>query len=98
MNCFFILKTVKNFSATAITNALKNFQLDVTGNLGFNYSQVTKGGIKTDDITESFESKLSRGLFLIGEVLNVDGDCGGYNLNFAFASGIICAKNIKNNR
>ena len=93
-----ILKTVKNFSATTITNALKNFQLDVTGNLGFNYSQVTKGGIKTDDVTEFFESKLSKGVYLIGEVLNVDGDCGGYNLNFAFASGIICAKNIKNDR
>ena len=93
-----ILKTVKDFSATTITNALKNFQLDVTGNLGFNYSQVTKGGIKTDDVTENFESKLSKGVYLIGEVLNVDGDCGGYNLNFAFASGIICAKNIKNDR
>ena len=93
-----ILKTVKNLSVTAITNAVKNFQLEVTGNLGFNYAQVTKGGIKTDEITEFFESKLQKGLYLIGEVINVDGDCGGYNLNFAFASGIISAKNIKNDR
>ena len=93
-----ILKTCKNLSATAITNVLKNFQLDVTGSLGFNYAQVTKGGIKTDDVTEFFESKLQKGLYLTGEMLNVDGDCGGYNLNFAFASGIISAKKIKNDK
>ncbi len=92
-----ILKTVKKFTAKEITNSLKNFTLDITGNLGFNYAQVTKGGIDTLDIGVNFESKLCAGLYILGEALNVDGDCGGYNLNFAFASGIICAKDIKQN-
>ena len=41
------------------------------------------------------ESKKIKGLYLAGETLNVDGDCGGYNLNFAFASGVKAAKSIK---
>lgn len=92
-----ILKTCKKLTAKEIANALKNFTLDITGNLGFNYAQVTKGGIDTSDISVNFESKLCSGLYILGEALNVDGDCGGYNLNFAFASGIICAKDIKEN-
>ena len=76
--------------------ALKEFTLKVTGNLGFNYAQVTKGGIKTENINpKTMESKLVKGLYIVGEALDVDGDCGGYNLTFAFVSGIISAKNIK---
>ena len=66
------------------------------GTLGFDYAQVTKGGISTDDVNPfTMESKKTKGLYLAGETLNVDGDCGGYNLNFAFASGVKAAKSIK---
>lgn len=76
--------------------AVKDFRLNVTGALGFDYAQVTKGGIETKDVFEnSFESKLQKGLYIVGEALDVDGDCGGFNLAFAFTSGIISAKNIK---
>lgn len=76
--------------------ALKNFTLSVTGSLGFNYAQVTKGGIITKDVDgKTFQSKLKSGLYLTGEILNVDGDCGGYNLTFAFISAIFAAKSIK---
>lgn len=91
-----VLKDCKDFSAKEIARSLKNFTLKVTGNMGFNYAQVTKGGIKTKDIDETtYQSKLSKGLYIVGEMLDVDGDCGGYNLTFAFTSGIISAKNIK---
>ena len=91
-----ILKTAKSQSAKDVAKALKEFTLKVTGNLGFNYAQVTKGGIKTENINpKTMESKLVKGLYIVGEALDVDGDCGGYNLTFAFVSGIISAKNIK---
>ena len=74
------------------------FKLKVTGTLGFNNAQVTKGGINTNEINaNSYESKLAKNLYLTGELLNVDGDCGGYNLTFAFVSGIVAAKSIKDN-
>ena len=92
-------RLVKNANSTepkVLAKALKNFALKVNGNLGFNYAQVTKGGIKTDQIdAKTYQSKLVDGLYLTGEVLDVDGDCGGYNLTFAFCSGIKSAQNIK---
>lgn len=91
-----VLKSSQEFTARAITDAIKNFTLNVTGNLGFNYAQVTKGGVRTNEIDfYSMQSKLQKGLYLTGELLDVDGDCGGYNLTFAFVSGIICARAIK---
>ena len=92
-------RLVKNINSTKpkdMAKLLKDFRLKVSGNLGFNYAQVTKGGIKTDQIDEkTYQSKLVDGLYLTGEVLDVDGDCGGYNLTFAFCSGILSAKSIK---
>lgn len=91
-----ILKTVKTITAETVSYALKNFTLKVTGNLGFNYAQVTKGGVSTEFINpKTFESKLQKGLYVIGEALDVDGDCGGYNVTFAFVSGILSARGIK---
>ena len=78
-------------------SAIKKFRLNVTGSLGFNYAQVTKGGIDVKDIdSNTLESKLIKGLFVVGEMLDVDGDCGGYNLHWAFASGLTVAKELEN--
>ncbi len=91
-----ILKTANSNTAYDIVKALKSFRLKVLGNLGFNYSQVTKGGLKTDFINpNTFESKITKGLYLVGEVIDIDGDCGGFNLTFAFISGIVSARAIK---
>ena len=80
-----------------IIKTVKSFEIKVTGTLGFDYAQTTKGGIVTSDIDpNSYESKLQRGLYITGEMLDVDGECGGYNLTFAFISGIIAARSIKN--
>ncbi len=91
-----VMRTAENTSPNAIAKALKNFTLKVMGTLDFDYAQVTKGGVDTEKINPyTMESKLRRNLYLTGELLNVDGDCGGYNLTFAFVTGIIAAKNIK---
>ncbi len=93
-----ILKRAGKITASAVASALKNFRIEVTGNLGFNYSQVTRGGIQTDKINPfTMQSKLTSNLYIVGEALDVDGDCGGYNLTFAFVSGIISARAIKAN-
>ena len=90
-----IIKNAKSLSATDIAYGIKNFKLSILGSLDFNYAQVTRGGIKTDKIDSAYQSKLVENLYIVGEALNVDGDCGGYNLTFAFISGILCARNIK---
>lgn len=77
-----------------IVRVLKNFTLDVTGCLGYDYAQVTRGGIDMSGVTEELESKKVKNLFFAGEILDVDGDCGGYNLQWAFASGMYVAENI----
>lgn len=77
-----------------IVKTLKNFRLPVLGTLGFDYAQVTRGGIDMRDISEELESKLVKNLFFAGEVLDVDGDCGGYNLQWAFTSGMAVADAI----
>lgn len=79
-----------------IAATVKNFTLKVGGSLGFDYAQVTRGGIPAEEVDESLQSRKVNNLYLAGEILDVDGDCGGYNLTFAFASGMHIAKSIIN--
>ena len=91
-----VVKSAKAFTAKDIAYAIKNFKLKIKGTLDFNYAQVTRGGIKTDKVcVENYQSKLINGFYIVGEALDIDGDCGGYNLTFAFTSGIVAAKDIK---
>ena len=78
----------------AIIGTLKNFTLPVEGTLGFDYAQVTRGGIDVRGINGNLESKYADNLFFAGEALDVDGDCGGYNLQWAFTSGMYTADKI----
>ncbi len=86
----------RNYNIIDVVEKVKNFNLDVTGNLGFNYAQVTKGGIETNAVNPfTFQSKIIKNLYLTGELLDVDGDCGGYNLTYCFVSGIMAGRNVK---
>ena len=72
----------------AIAAAVHDFALPVQGTLGFDGAQVTAGGIRTEDFDpETLQSRLVPGLYAAGEVLDIDGDCGGYNLQWAWSSG-----------
>ena len=85
--------------ASQIVNVIKNFTLKVEGTSGFECSQVTAGGINTREVSAfTMQSKLVKDLYIIGEALNVDGDCGGYNLQWAFTSASICAEAILNEK
>lgn len=73
---------------------LKNMYFNITGVGGFDVCQVTNGGAKMDEFTDNLESRMEKDLYAIGEVLDVDGKCGGYNLSWAFTSALIVALNI----
>ena len=77
-----------------IAHSLTHYRIAVTGCCGTDRAQVCAGGALCRDFDPStMESALSPGLFAAGEVLNVDGDCGGYNLMFAWSSGILAGRN-----
>ena len=79
----------------ALCRALSAFPLVVTGTQGFANAQVTRGGVSLADVDpRTMASRLFDGLHIIGELLDVDGPCGGYNLHFAFASALTAAKTI----
>ncbi|MEW8957030.1 NAD(P)/FAD-dependent oxidoreductase [Clostridium sp.] len=80
---------------SSIIKLLKSWEFRVIGTNPFNNAQVTCGGINTKEIcNKTLESKLMENLYLCGEVLDVDGDCGGFNLQWAWSSGFKVSKSI----
>ena len=74
---------------------IKNFSFEVTGNTGFINSQVTSGGLDTEQFdSKTMMSREYKGLYAIGEILDIDGDCGGFNLQWAWSSALCAAKAI----
>ena len=72
----------------AVSYGVKHLEVALTEPLGMDAAQVTAGGIVTGEFdAHTMESKLVPGLYACGEVLDIDGDCGGYNLQWAWASG-----------
>ena len=76
----------------AIMQKLRAFDLQVTGTGGFDHAQVTSGGVPLSEVDDSLQSQKCRGLFLAGELLDVDGRCGGYNLQWAMTSGTLAGR------
>lgn len=75
---------------------LKHFTLEVKGALGWKQAQVTAGGIATADFNpKTMESCIVPGLYAVGEVLDIDGDCGGFNLQWAWASGRLAGESAR---
>ena len=68
-------------------------EIGITGTAGFERAQVTSGGVRLSQISENFEAFRRKGLFLAGEVLDLDGICGGYNLTLAMYSGMQAGRN-----
>lgn len=76
-----------------IAEKIKNFPLEVTGSKDFKDAQVTSGGIKTDEIDKkTMQSKICKNLYFAGEIIDVDGGCGGFNLQWAWASGMLAGE------
>lgn len=78
-----------------LAGLINAFDFEVSGTGDFGNAQVTKGGVKGNEVTAStMESKKTKGLYVIGEALDCNGDCGGFNLHFAFATAYIAANGI----
>lgn len=79
-----------------IVEKLNRWELKIKNIDDFNKAMVTRGGVDTKEINnKTMESKINKNLYVLGELLDVDGECGGYNLNFAFASSYVAAQDIK---
>ena len=89
-----VCKTISCKQIDNLATLLKCFRLTVIGNTGFSNAQVTAGGAQTNQFFDNLMSKKVKGLFAIGEILNVDGDCGGFNLAFAWASANAAANGV----
>ena len=71
-----------------LAHALKGLTFHYESNYGFEQSQVSFGGVDIDEVRHSLESKREKNVYFVGEMLDVDGICGGYNLSFALASSL----------
>lgn len=80
--------------ADRLAACVKDFRLPVVGSLGFDYAQVTKGGVPLGEVDDDLMSRRAEGLYLLGELLDVDGECGGYNLQWAFSCGAVAASAV----
>jgi len=79
-----------------IVKTIKNLEFIITDTKGFETCEVCAGGVSLDEINlETMESKFQKGLYFIGEVVDVDGDCGGYNLHWAWSSSYALATSMK---
>jgi len=74
-------------------NLLKRYPMSPAGNFGLKKAEACRGGVKTESINpETMESKICKDLYFLGEVLDVTGELGGYNFQWAFSSSYVCSK------
>lgn len=84
------MKLNPNLDHKSLPRALKNWKLDIAGYVGYERCVITAGGVSLDEvIPKTLESKLVSGLYLAGEILDLDADTGGYNLQTAFSTGYL---------
>jgi predicted Rossmann fold flavoprotein len=74
---------------------IHTYRFAPAGNFGFSKAEVSLGGVCTDALKENFESKDVASLYFIGEGVDVTGELGGYNFQWAFASGVVCARGLQ---
>jgi len=87
------MRQVDEVALNRLIDRLQNTRLPVKGVRGFEYCQVSAGGVPVSEVDPcTLESRLVKGLYLTGETLDVVGPCGGYNLQFAFSSGALAGK------
>lgn len=80
-------------SLRSFASVCKAFPVTITGTKSFEQAQICAGGVRTGEINpKTLESRKTKGLYITGEVLDVDGICGGYNLHFAWATGMLAGK------
>lgn len=85
---------VKTEQIEAIASKMKKWSIEIAGTQSWSEAQVTAGGVDVRDINpKTMESRLVPGLYFAGEIIDIDGDCGGYNLQWAWSSGYVAGLN-----
>lgn len=86
-------KSLNDTEIEKIAQIIKCRKFKIDGTMSWNNAQVTKGGVKTNEFdADTMQSRLINGIFAAGEILDIDGDCGGYNLQWAWSSGFAAGK------
>jgi hypothetical protein len=80
-----------------LIDVLQDLRVPVTGDAGYERAQATAGGFAVSELTDDLESRKVPGLYLVGELCDVDGTCGGYNLQWAFSSGALAGRSAAQN-
>ena len=92
------ISQLENWEMDEVAKAVKSFDISLVEPMGMDSAQVTAGGILTRDFDpKTMESNLIPGLYACGEVLDIDGDCGGYNLQWAWSSGYLAGTHAGGN-
>ncbi|MCF6462482.1 NAD(P)/FAD-dependent oxidoreductase [Clostridium sp. Cult1] len=88
------IASLSNDEVSRLSKILTDWRFKISGSKSFKDAQVTAGGVDTDEIDNStMESKLVNGLYFAGEIVDIDGDCGGFNLQWAWSSGYVAGRN-----
>ena len=82
----------KTYEPEKIAERLKDWQVPVKGAYALQQAQICSGGVDPRELTEQLESRLHLGIYFTGEVIDVDGPCGGYNLQWAWSSGAVAGR------
>ncbi len=83
----------KNIDINTLVQKIKYFSVPIKDSMDFSHAQICTGGVKCDEIDAStMESKLVPGIYFCGELIDVDGACGGYNLQWAWSSGYVAGR------
>lgn len=86
-------KDISQKSIEMLSDYLDSFPIDIKSTNSFEDSQVCAGGINLNEVNDDLSSKIVNNLYFAGEILDVNGDCGGYNLQWAFSSGFVAGNN-----
>lgn len=90
----YLLSLSKDKDVSSLATNLKHMVFNVSSSYDFQDSQVSIGGVDVNEVTPFMESKKERGVYFAGEVLDIDGNCGGYNLSWAFISALLISKHL----
>ena len=85
------------YECKRLVQTVKKFRTAIRATKSFEQAQICAGGVNTKELyAENMESRLVKGLFFAGELVDVDGICGGYNLQWAWSSGYVAGKGAAN--
>ena len=89
-----VMNTITQAKLQILSNLCKHFKVEVVETNGFEQAQICAGGVRTEEINEqTLESRYVTDFYITGEILDIDGICGGYNLQWAWSTGFVAGKN-----